>query len=96
MPLDYNNAKIYKIVNDIDDEIYIGSTCQRLSMRMVGHRVQANKQYKIKLYEHMNELGIDHFKIVLIKAYKCENIEQLQKKEEFYKRRLKPSLNDKI
>ena len=25
--MDYSKAKIYKIYNNIDDEIYVGSTC---------------------------------------------------------------------
>jgi len=24
---DYQNGKVYKIVNDVDDEEYVGSTC---------------------------------------------------------------------
>ena len=36
--MDYGNGKIYKIVNTIDNDIYIGSTCQPLSKRMAWHR----------------------------------------------------------
>jgi predicted GIY-YIG superfamily endonuclease len=35
---DYSKAKIYKIVNNIDNEIYIGATIQPLSERMAKHR----------------------------------------------------------
>ena len=40
---DYKNGKIYKIVNDIDDYIYIGSTSLALNMRMIYHRKRAKK-----------------------------------------------------
>ena len=29
----YQNGKVYKLVNCVDDKIYIGSTCARLSKR---------------------------------------------------------------
>ena len=34
----YSKGKIYKILNTIDDEIYVGSTCETLSQRMARHR----------------------------------------------------------
>ena len=35
----YSRGKIYKIVSDCTDKIYIGSTCEKyLSNRLAGHR----------------------------------------------------------
>ena len=45
--VDYSKAKIYNICNDVDDEIYIGSTCQSLSQRMAEHR-RTTKRPKIQ------------------------------------------------
>ena len=61
--MDYSKAKIYKIYNDIDNEIYVGSTCTSLSMRMVKHRCSAkqSRTQHYKLYQKMNEIGIDNF-----------------------------------
>ena len=42
-PKDYSNGKIYCIRNNIDKQIYIGSTCQSLSKRMAYHRQDAKK-----------------------------------------------------
>ena len=42
---DFKNGKIYCIRNTIDDDIYVGSTCQPLSKRMAKHRVDM-KGYK--------------------------------------------------
>ena len=42
----YKNGKIYKIVNDVDDCIYIGSTTLSLNMRMIYHR---KKQKRITM-----------------------------------------------
>ena len=34
----FSNSKVYKLVNSIDDEIYIGSTTQPLSKRFADHK----------------------------------------------------------
>ena len=38
MPIDYQESKIYKIYNTINDDIYVGSTTQKLCERMGDHR----------------------------------------------------------
>ena len=37
----YHNGKIYRLINDLDDEFYIGSTCSSLSSRLSLHRHDA-------------------------------------------------------
>lgn len=68
----YEVGYIYKIVNDVDDKIYIGSTTSSLSARMYRHRSDAKncKMNKLKLYNHMREIGIEHFKIELVEEIK--------------------------
>ena len=34
----FENGKIYKITNDFNDSIYIGSTCDTLDKRMIRHK----------------------------------------------------------
>ena len=59
---DYKNGKIYCIRNTIDDDIYVGSTTQPLSERMVKHRCSANTcPHKQKITTHMYELGVEDF-----------------------------------
>ena len=80
--MDYKNGKIYCIRNNINDEVYVGSTTQSLSKRMVKHRSDAKCRNKdLTIYKTMNELGIDNFYIELIEEHPCENKEQLGKKE---------------
>ena len=88
--MDYKNGKIYKILNTIDDDCYVRSTCQPLSTRMAKHRMDMNSNVKKdrKLYIKMHELGIDKFYIELIEDCPCENKEQLRKKEGEYIRQL--------
>ena len=49
----YMNGKIYKIFNSTDDEIYVGSTVQRLCERMAKHRASIKNKPHYRLYEHM-------------------------------------------
>ena len=80
---DYQNGKIYTIRNHIDDEVYVGSTCQPLSKRMAVHRDDMKRETKCdrKVYKHMNELGINNFYIELYEKYPCNNCEELTKRE---------------
>ena len=81
--MDYKNGKIYKILNTIDVDCYVGSTCQPLSKRMAKHRESMHNTVKKdrKLYAKMHELGVFNFYIELIEEFPCENIEQLRKRE---------------
>ena len=77
------NGKIYKIVNSINDKIYVGSTqLQYLSKRMGHHRENCIKAPTCgKLYPVMTELGIDKFNIILLETIKFTNKEELRAKE---------------
>ena len=78
--VNYSEAKIYKILNTVDDEIYVGSTTQPLSKRMGKHRMNA-KYRATKFYQHMNDIGIHNFYIELIEKFPCNSNEELYTKE---------------
>ena len=84
--MDYKNGKIYQILNNVNDDIYVGSTCQALSKRMYQHRSTCNNSYdaKAKLYQLMREIGQDNFYIELIETYPCNSKEELNAKEGYY------------
>jgi hypothetical protein len=46
---DFKNAKIYKIYKDINDVIYIGSTCDTLSKCMSKFRIKSKITCKLVL-----------------------------------------------
>ena len=97
--MDYSKAKLYKIFNNLDDEIYVGSTCCNLSTRMAKHRYRAKEERSKnhKLYQKMNEVGQENFSIILLEEFKeCQNIEQLRKKEREKIEELKPELNNQV
>ena len=54
---------VYRIVNDVDEKVYIGSTTTELWHRMSQHRADARKGEKSPLYEHMRKIGVEHVKI---------------------------------
>ena len=80
---DYKNGKIYCIRNNINDDIYVGSTTQPLCKRMAWHRQSAKKKNKMHqtFYSKFNEIGVENFYIELIEECPCESLEQLRKRE---------------
>ncbi len=79
---------IYKILNTIDNDVYIGSTFSQLCRRMVNHRSKSKllPSYKnhCQIHIKMNELGIEVFYIELIKKYDNITREELRAKEGKY------------
>ena len=94
----YQNGKIYCIRNSLDDDLYIGSSCQSLSKRMAWHRDARKKDKKkhFKLYQKMNNFGVENFHIELLENYPCNSKEELLKREGEKIREFKPVLNSKI
>ena len=85
-------AKIYKIVNTINDDIYVGSTKNELRKRFYEHK-QTYKKRNNGLYDMMNEYPIESFRIVLIEEVECANKEDQIKHEQRFIDELKPKLN---
>ena len=78
----FQNGKIYKVVNNLDSEIYVGSTTMDLDKRMIKHTCDAKQRPHLsKFYTYMNDTGIDNFEIELIEDYPCETQEELRKRE---------------
>lgn len=88
-------GRIYKIVNDINDKIYIGSTKCSLYQRLYQHKADSTKDRckKYRLYIETESLGWHHFKIILIEEIEFQNRDQLHQREQYYIEILKPILN---
>jgi|688.fasta_scaffold567357_2 hypothetical protein len=83
---DYNNGKIYKIEALGTDDIYIGSTCSPLSVRMALHRAhykrwKDGKAYKCLSYDLFEKYGLENCKIRLIELYPCTCKDELERRE---------------
>ena len=88
----YQRGKIYKLVNTVDDFIYIGSTCLPLAGRFYNHKKEAKKK-PLPCHRHFNTIGWDNVRIVLIENVVAEDRNQLIQREQYYIDLLKPSLN---
>ena len=80
-------STVYKLINDIDDLVYIGSTTCGLSKRIGDHRYKVRLGNQSKLYNHMREIGVEHFKMLCIKQYTDISKEKLRAKEAKYIKR---------
>lgn len=82
----YQNGKIYKIVGQNDD-IYIGSTIQKLNDRFDIHkshyrRHNAGKHIRgTSAFELFEKYGIEHCRIELIEEYPCNSKKELERRE---------------
>jgi len=76
--MNYTNGKIYKIVSDLTDKIYIGSTCSPLNKRHYAHKQKDNKCKSKEL------IKLGETRIELIEDYPCERKEQLYAREGYY------------
>lgn len=76
-------ARIYSIRSYQTDKIYIGSTCQSLSMRMGGHRknFKAYNNQKSNYVSSFEILKFDDAYIELIENYPCLTKDELHKRE---------------
>lgn len=79
----YNNGKIYKIWSPSTDLTYIGSTCNKLHIRLFEHRANF-KAYKSGNFHYMTSFGVleqpDH-RILLVENYPCQNRAELNRRE---------------
>ena len=91
MKVDYSQAKIYKITNDFNTDIWIGSTCDTLVKKFSVHKADAirNLRKDCILHNHIREYGFDRFRIQLIEDFPCEDLYQLRQRQGHYIRELK-------
>ena len=76
--VNYQDGKIYQIVNDVNSKIYIGSTCQTLCRRMAVHRAFGKGLiHNTPIYIAMHEIGVEHFRILLVRNAPCNGKEEL-------------------
>ena len=92
----YQRGKIYKLVNNVDDEIYIGSTINELRKRKQGHKNDMSRYGGSRVYQHFNMIGFTNVEIVLIENYPCSSKHELHARERYWIDELKPLLNTHI
>lgn len=87
-------AKIYKIVNIVNDDFYIGSTKNELRVRWNQHKKDSRKYSERNgLYQMMNAHELNNFRIILFRIIQCQNREDQLRQEQSCIDELKPKLN---
>jgi hypothetical protein len=92
MPRDYSKGKIYKIVDNTSELVYVGSTTEpTLAMRLAKHVASYKqwKQGKSNFVSSYNIIENGDYTIVLLEDFPCENSDQLRAREQYYKETLK-------
>ena len=87
----YQNGKIYKIVDKAYETCYIGSTIDTLNNRWTGHK----KHYKeflnqkhghVSVFDLFDKYGVENCKIELVELYPCGSKIELHSREGYYQR----------
>lgn len=85
--IDYKLGKIYKIISDQTDKIYIGSTTKKtLAQRMAKHRNNYKGYLKGK-YHYVTSFDLLKYndaKIILIENHPCNNKDELRSREQYW------------
>lgn len=89
------SARIYKITNTKNDDIYVGSTMQSLKTSFKSHRSNANLNKTGRLYDFMRENGVENFSIELIEEFEAISKEKIAEKTSEYRKTLNPTLNER-
>ena len=82
----YNNGKIYKLIDLTTKNIYYGSTCQILKDRKAQHKkdykgyLKGKRQYR-KSYDIIKN---NNYTIELVEEFKCNNKKELLERERYY------------
>ncbi|GMF38340.1 unnamed protein product [Phytophthora lilii] len=83
-------GKIYKIIHNQSNIIYIGSTFNDLKGRFAQHKADYKRKHNISIYEYFERYGIENFKIILIKEYEVIDRRHLEVYEQLWINKLKP------
>jgi len=97
MSQDFSKAKIYKITNDYNDDVYVGSTCNTLAKRFSDHKSHCMVEPKtnLPLYKLINEIGFERFRIQLIEIFPCDDKYELRQREGHFIRQI-GTLNKRV
>lgn len=85
----YEQGKIYRLVADETDLIYVGSTKKNLNCRLSNHKYDF-KRWTKGTHNYVSSYELVKFKscrIELIERFPCETRKELENRETYYKRR---------
>jgi len=83
---DYQLGKIYKIVDNTNNNVYIGSTCKILKQRLSGH-VSVYKHYLKGKNNYVTSFDIlenNDYEILLVESFPCDYKDELLARERYW------------
>ena len=83
----FQNGKIYKIISNYTDDIYIGSTTQKLCKRLSNHKECFKCYNKGTKKDYLTSYKIVQYEdaqIILIEDYPCDNKQKLEARERHF------------
>ena len=84
----YENAKIYKIVSDLSDDVYYGSTCLTLEKRLHDHKRNFNSYSSRRSDKWCSSYALirtGNYKIELVEAIdNCTCLKDIHQRERYY------------
>ena len=89
--VNFQQGKIYKIVDNTNGNIYVGSTFEKtLARRLANHRAAYNSYLKNNTHflTSFNIFKNGDYRIVLLEAYPCKSKDELKARERYYIERL--------
>ena len=90
--VNYQLGKIYKIVDNTNNNIYIGSTCEPTLARRLATHMGSYKNYLEAKKNNVTSFQIfanNDYEIILLELYPCNSKDQLHARERFYIESLK-------
>jgi hypothetical protein len=85
--VNYSNGKNYKIICNITNECYIGSTCEPILARRLAGHVANYKSYLKGKGNNVTSFKIianGNYNIVLIELFPCDTKDELYSRESHY------------
>jgi hypothetical protein len=82
----YSKGKIYKLVNYKTDDIYVGSTLNKLRIRKYQHKTSLKGGNNINLYRKLRNMNVtcNDIELVLIENWPCQNRFELRDREKYW------------
>ena len=81
-----DKAKIYKMIDNTNDNVYIGSTCKTLKERLISHKCSYNRFLK-GLYNNVKSFDIiknNDYHIELLENCNIKTKQELFQRERYY------------
>ena len=88
----FENGKVYKIVCNITNEFYIGSTEEPTLARRLADHVYRCKRWKVgksRMITSYRIIDRNDYDILLIEKFPCDSRDELKARESFYQKQAK-------